>query len=1458
MSAPSGTAAAEPPARVVVKFRATLAQQVEAVLPLSLELDQPGNHVRPDFFGKLGANKLKPLYPELVRQKKQGGLSEAQIIERLGRKFPARSKRAANKAGGPEISRTYVLDFPNASDAELAATIEQLSRSAEVEFVEREQARSLHFTPNDTYAVSAGTWGQAYQDLWAVHRLQAPLAWDTTVGQGVVVAVVDTGVDANHPDIAANIWVNADEIPGNGVDDDGNGFIDDVKGWDFVGASWLTPTPDNNPADVNGHGTHVAGTIGAVGNNAAGIVGIAWGARIMPLRGHDNAGNGAATLLCAAIVYAANNGADVINCSFGGPGFVQVEKDAADYAHSLGVVVVAAAGNDGVRLENFYPALLPNVIAVASSSPADARSTFSNWGSRLDVAAPGEDILSLRAAGTTPGTPINSSYTRWGGTSMAAPHASGLAALLLAQRPNLTPEQVRQIIRVSADDVDVAGVDNNVGFGRINAGTALTVPDPLEAKIFSPYDGTVVAGAIALTGVAQGIGFDSYLLEFGVGENPSSWQVVAQDTTPVSGGMLGTFEPNVLDGRHSVRLRVFDTNGFVYYDRMSLNVRYAEITAPVPPPVPNASQAFKAGAIVSIHGSARGATFSRFSIDWVRGRTPAGGWTSTGVTVANGGLNQITNGVLATIDTSSATEADWYTVRLLVENSIHTNEVRTMIYIEPQLFSTGWPQLLSPSPAEWAAFVPALDAAGNTRLFLLGGGYRLQAFAPDGSSTVDAPMQWDATFQPAAANIDGAPGDEVIVGANGHVRIIRPDLSYYTFTPAQTVNFAFSRVVVEDLNNDGSPEIILSGIGSSGAYVYAFKTNGQQLTANFPIQLADLNLTQRDDMPMRFLTVDLNGDGLKEILALDCPVWSNSVLRAYNWNGTPYPWPQPVFENAVNAMVAGDFDADGSPDIVVSHFNRYSHEYWVMLNADGSVKPGWPQTTYPYLSSGSRMAVADLDGDGRPELIASMIHKIFAFKYDGSQLSPAWPVACQTADNIAVGDVDNDGFPEVLSYRNDWLPGMQYVDSKLVAIRRDGVTVRSWRLTGRDGAGVNAWAFAPILGDFNGDGFVDIATWYGIGSSGYGLASILSPGAPHNPTGLTWPLRFHNARNTAVSFSVGGAPSVAITAPLDAASVTGVISVQAVASDNAGVLGVQFQVDGANIGAEVTTPPYSIAWNSSTVANGAHQLIAVARDADGHVTRSAISVTANNDVTAPTVTITSPTNNARIGGVYTIAATASDNVGVVGVQFRVNGTNVGTEDMVAPYSISWNSTNVPMGTHALTAVARDAAGNIRTSAVVNVTVTNVVRINFQPAAAPTYPGYFVDSGAIFASRGNGYTYGWNTNNSANVFDRNAANSADQRYDTLATMQVGGTFTWEIAVPNGRYSVHVVAGDANFFNSTYKINVEGVLTVNAAPKTNQRWKEGTSTVTISDGRITISNASGASNNKVCFVDITPVP
>jgi subtilisin family serine protease len=220
--------------------------------------------------------------------------------------------------------------------------------------------------------------------------IDAPEAWDVTTGSGdVVVAVIDSGVDVNHPDLQSNIWTNPGETPDNGVDDDDNGFIDDVNGWDFY-------VNDKDPRDAHGHGTHVAGTIAAVGNNGIGITGVSWSAKIMALRFLDAWGSGTTANAISAIEYANNMGADIINNSWGGGGYVRALKEAIDASDA---VVVCAAGNSGRNNDGIphYPSSYTstNIVAVAASNQDDQLAWFSNRGAvSVDVAAPGTNIYS--------------------------------------------------------------------------------------------------------------------------------------------------------------------------------------------------------------------------------------------------------------------------------------------------------------------------------------------------------------------------------------------------------------------------------------------------------------------------------------------------------------------------------------------------------------------------------------------------------------------------------------------------------------------------------------------------------------------------------------------------------------------------------------------------------------------------------------------------------------------------------------------------------------------------------------------------------------------------------------------------------------------------------------------------------------------------------------------------------
>ena len=351
-----------------------------------------------------------------------------------------------------------MVDSGTRSRDELLSRLEEDGATswAEPQFVYRPSA-----VPNDYGEYMWGLNNTGINGGAAGADVDAFGAWDITRGEGVIVAVIDTGVDITHPDLQPNLWVNDGEIPGNGVDDDGNGYVDDVHGYDFVNR-------DPDPNDRDSHGTHVAGSVAARGDDGYGVPGLAYEAKIMSLKFLDGWNGGLSSQAAEAITYAVNNGADVINASWGGPGSSSAIRNAIAYARSRGVVFVAAAGNERRNNDSYasYPAnySLDNVIAVAASDRRDRLANFSNYGtSRVHIAAPGVDIVS-----TVPGR----TWDYQDGTSMASPYVAGAAALLKSVAPGLAPSQVRQALMISADEVP--SLTSFVASGRLNAFAALT------------------------------------------------------------------------------------------------------------------------------------------------------------------------------------------------------------------------------------------------------------------------------------------------------------------------------------------------------------------------------------------------------------------------------------------------------------------------------------------------------------------------------------------------------------------------------------------------------------------------------------------------------------------------------------------------------------------------------------------------------------------------------------------------------------------------------------------------------------------------------------------------------------------------------------------------------------------------------------------------------------------------
>jgi serine protease len=430
------------------------------------------------------------------------------------------------------LKRIYRITFDDPTKVDYL--IGELERNSSIEYAEKVELIETTVTPNDP-DFNPG-------DQWALYQINAEMAWDLSLGSSnVVVAIVDDAVEISHVDLTGAIWQNAGETPNNGVDDDGNGYIDDVSGFD-VANNDNNPGPDA-PVNAYDHGTHVAGIAGATTNNGAGMASIGFGIELMAVKSTNSAS--AVTHGYDGIIYAVESGADVINMSWGGSGQSATAQNIINYAYNQNIVLVAAAGNDNVS-STFYPAGYNNVISVASTTTGDAKSGFSNYGSWIDISAPGSGIWS-----TVP----NNGYAIKQGTSMASPLVAGLCGLMLSLNPGLLAADVENCLLTTATDIDGANPSyiNQLGAGRIDAFAAMNCIAGTTA--LSP-----VANFTAdITNIVEGQTVNFTDLSF---YNPDTW------TWTFTGGTPGTFNgqnPPAITyntaGTYAVELTASNTNG---------------------------------------------------------------------------------------------------------------------------------------------------------------------------------------------------------------------------------------------------------------------------------------------------------------------------------------------------------------------------------------------------------------------------------------------------------------------------------------------------------------------------------------------------------------------------------------------------------------------------------------------------------------------------------------------------------------------------------------------------------------------------------------------------------------------------------------------------------------------------------------------------------------------------------
>lgn len=854
----------------------------------------------------------------------------------------------------------------------------------------------------------------------------------------VVVAVIDCGVDFTHPDLAGKKWTNTAEIAGNALDDDNNGYVDDVSGWDFSASSTDLMLQDNDPSDYFGHGTHIAGIIGAGIKNNIGISGIVPTAKILALKVFPAA---FVSKVAAAIIYAGSQGADVVNMSLGMAYPSLTLESALSFARSQGSILCAAMGNSGSSMVS-YPAFYSSVIAVAATNDSDKAAWFTSYGDHVDVSAPGTNILSLRAAGTDmygdtsvtscpePNVHIYStSYYLSDGTSMACPVAAGVVAYMRAISPGLSPDAAQQILQQTANDIlyprdpysaDV-GWDQYTGFGRVNVNGALQATTRMEAAIVSPRPYQLLSGVVTLTGAAEGTGFTSYTLEYGVGTDPTSWTNIATSTTPVSPvNTLGTWNTTGLVGTYTIRIRVGSNN----YDRVIVHVvpsTRADIVQP--------ASAQQISFSTTIEGDAYCPGFQRFEIDYRQ----ASGSTWQSIAVAT---TPVFGGELATWIVQSI-EAGEYVVRLRVYNSssvVATDSVNVIVFHSSGDFTASLPD----RPTMMAAALD-VDHDGINEI-LIGTKTGLSAFNPDGSPKTLTPTPPAGHWFVSASqgDVDG-DGQTDFVGAvqkpnglsiwgilsDGGASFEIPLDSFCSISPSTgSYRSAYGErpiLIVKDADNDGIDEMIFRS-GEHGIYQFSLGNPAPERSWNWGVDV---------------VIDDLDNDGIAETY-----VWNSHYVYGYN------DWTH-----------------------VACYISRYDQNGLETDSVDISDNG--------VLVDAQEMSTADVNGDGQRELIAigGVIGQnsiLFAFTSDLSAVSTfprQLPLERFMLPSMPVfGDIDSDGEPE---YVITCMEGVQ--SSKVYAWHVDGSPVISGNA---DGLYITpsrvCWLGAPLLADITGDGRVDI------------------------------------------------------------------------------------------------------------------------------------------------------------------------------------------------------------------------------------------------------------------------------------------------------------------------------------------------------------------------------------------------
>lgn len=1001
------------------------------------------------------------------------------------------------------LSRVVTVDVPPGSDPiELTREFESLP---EVEYAQPDWQMQLFEDPSDQY----------FDQQWALHNTGQPhyyveryagdhndtlilhagtpgsdIGWLDAVQQlppdasEVIVAIIDTGVDIDNPDLIGHIWTNESEIPNNGIDDDHNRYVDDVHGWDFCSDSTaLPPLQDNDPTDEFGHGTHCAGIVGAVANNDLGIAGICQNCKIMPLKFYPLLlVSGAA----AAVVYAADNGADVISMSFGSPFSAPVLQDAINYAHSRGVVLCAATGNTYLH-ETLYPAGYTAVIAVGASDDQDHVPPFSTYGEQLDLVAPGLGVVSLQADDldlySQSGEPgvhlVGYDLVVASGTSMACPHVAAAAALLRSLSPGLSPDRVKEIlIGTAVDLLDPYGQGNILvgwdlfsGNGRLDLNAALSIAPRTRAQLSSPLNNSLVSGEVEVYGSVSVAAGAEAVLEYGSGDRPDSWSPIATLTQSQNDQILGIWNTSSLNGIYSLRLRNTGGNSDIVA-LLVANSNRLQITQPL--------SGDTVSTWVPIVGSAICPDFAWYRMEYSADELPDSSvvFKTSSRLQGDGYLARWNVGALST---------GWYTLRLSMAHTDGRVDTTTCrVYLDSPFAGTkGWRLQfdvdLTPVP-NYGDF----DGDGRNEI-ILGTSKGVEIINVDGtirdSALADVP-EGDCRVPIPVGNLDQDDIDDFVCVSGYQMSIhassaatrnvnllLRPDLF------SQGLASDYPILSLEDVNGSAVDDIVYYP-GSGGVqYLY---TEGVGST-----QMPNLQLRQ-------YLAVDLNRDNIDEFY-----LCNGIRMREYSINGSLRRASVDLRHETIGLYIgtyktrnimAIDIDGDNYlelvvmgysdvPDSITSNYSIYAFDENLKL------KPGWPHDTgidaywSPYGPT-----FTDMDGDGNLEYAVSVWTttegQLYVWNLDGTPYLPSSPLFATCSDPaisqwpLSV-DINGDHLPDILMRATHDLFYSNPV-GRLEAWDQNAKLIPGWPIVTSSPVRFGVALYTPILGDINQNGTLDL------------------------------------------------------------------------------------------------------------------------------------------------------------------------------------------------------------------------------------------------------------------------------------------------------------------------------------------------------------------------------------------------